>query len=56
MFRPVESNVNFPTLEQEILRFWDERKIYEKSLEQRRADGPGRRDRRAGAASGERGA
>src|SRR5438552_5814920 len=37
MFRPVESNVSFPTLEQEILRFWDERRIYEKSLEQRRA-------------------
>jgi isoleucyl-tRNA synthetase len=46
MFRPVDSNVHFPTLEQEVLRFWDERKIYEKSLEQRRAQ-----ERRAGGVS-----
>ncbi len=36
MFRPVESNVFFPTLEEEVLRFWKERQIYEKSLENRR--------------------
>jgi isoleucyl-tRNA synthetase len=35
MFRPVDSNVQFPKLEEEILRLWDERRIYEKSLEQR---------------------
>lgn len=35
MFRPVQSNVNFPALEAEILRFWREEKIYEKSLQQR---------------------
>ena len=33
MFEPVESNVNFPKLEEEILRFWRDQKIYEKSLE-----------------------
>src|SRR5438309_196003 len=35
MFRPVESNVSFPALEAEILRFWKEGQIYEKSLQQR---------------------
>ncbi len=35
MFRPVESNVSFPTLEAEILRFWREQNVYQKSLEQR---------------------
>jgi isoleucyl-tRNA synthetase len=35
MFRPVESNVNFPALEAEILRFWREGQIYDKSLQQR---------------------
>jgi isoleucyl-tRNA synthetase len=35
MFRPVESNVSFPALEAEILRFWKEGQIYEKSLLQR---------------------
>jgi isoleucyl-tRNA synthetase len=32
MFRPVESTVQFPALETEILKFWKERRIYEKSL------------------------
>ena len=35
MFRPVETNVFFPKLEEEVLRFWRERQIYEKSLENR---------------------
>ena len=35
MFRPVQSNVSFPALEAEILRFWQESGIYEKSLAQR---------------------
>lgn len=35
MFEPVESNVNFPKLEEGILRFWRESRIYEKSLERR---------------------
>jgi len=33
MFRPVESSVSFPKLEEEICRFWKEGRIYEKSLE-----------------------
>jgi isoleucyl-tRNA synthetase len=32
MFDPVESNVSFPRLEEEIGRFWKEKDIYEKSL------------------------
>jgi isoleucyl-tRNA synthetase len=39
MFQPVESNVNFPKLEEEILRFWRETNIYEKSLQRRKAEG-----------------
>jgi isoleucyl-tRNA synthetase len=35
MFQPVEGNVNFPKQELEVLRFWREHRIYEKSLEQR---------------------
>lgn len=35
MFQPVDNNVSFPKQEQNILKFWKERKIYEKSLEQR---------------------
>ena len=36
MFQPVPANVSFPKLEEEVLRFWKERRIYEKSLENRR--------------------
>lgn len=39
MFPPVQSSVSFPRLEEEVIRFWKERRIYEKSLEARR-DGP----------------
>jgi isoleucyl-tRNA synthetase len=39
MFQPVEGNANFPKQEEEILRFWKENQIYQKSLE-RRADAP----------------
>ena len=35
MFKPVDSKVNFPRLEEEILRFWKKNKIFEKSVEQR---------------------
>ena len=35
MFRPVQSNVNFPALEADVLRFWKETRIYEQSLAQR---------------------
>jgi isoleucyl-tRNA synthetase len=36
MFAQVPGNVNFPGLEEEILAFWKERRIYEQSLAQRR--------------------
>jgi len=39
MFRPVESSVSLPRLEEEVGRFWKERRIYEKSLSAR-AGGP----------------
>ena len=35
MFEPVESNISFPKLEQEILRFWGDQNIYQKSLKRR---------------------
>jgi isoleucyl-tRNA synthetase len=35
MFRPVPQNPRFPQLEEAVLAFWKERKIYEQSLEQR---------------------
>jgi len=40
MFRSVATSVNFPALEDEIGRFWKERRIYNKSLEQRVAAPP----------------
>jgi isoleucyl-tRNA synthetase len=39
MFQPVPSNVSFPDLEAEILQFWQAKRIYERSLQQRQ-DGP----------------
>ena len=39
MFQPVESSVSFPKLEEAIVRFWQQREIYEKSLAAR-ADAP----------------
>jgi isoleucyl-tRNA synthetase len=39
MFAPVPSSVDFPRLEEEVLAFWKERRIYEQSLQQR-ADAP----------------
>lgn len=35
MFKPVDQNVNFPQLEEEISKFWKENKIFEKSVESR---------------------
>ncbi len=32
MFKPVNPNVNFPKLEEEILKYWKENKIFEKSV------------------------
>jgi len=33
MFKPVKQDVNFPKLEEEILKYWKKNKIFEKSLE-----------------------
>jgi isoleucyl-tRNA synthetase len=38
MFKPVSPKVNFPELEEEILKFWKEQKIFEKSVESRPED------------------
>ena len=38
-FKPVPPNPNFPELEEEILQYWNDNSIYDKSLE-RRQDGP----------------
>lgn len=35
MFSPVEGQVSFPKLEEEVLRFWKERRVYHRSLDQR---------------------
>ena len=35
MFKPVESKVSFPQMEERILAFWKEREIFRKSVEQR---------------------
>src|SRR5262247_2204052 len=39
MFSAVPTSAPFPQLEEEVLRFWRENKIYEKSLEARKAEG-----------------
>ncbi|MFC1951436.1 isoleucine--tRNA ligase [Chloroflexota bacterium] len=36
MFNPVSSKVNFPQLERDILRFWENNKVFERSVETRR--------------------
>ena len=38
MFRPVNSKVDFPKMEEDILRFWEENDICDKSIKQRPAD------------------
>ncbi|OGH23449.1 MAG: hypothetical protein A2629_00180 [Candidatus Levybacteria bacterium RIFCSPHIGHO2_01_FULL_41_15] len=35
MFKPVNPNVNFPQMEEEILKYWKKNKIFEKSIESR---------------------
>jgi isoleucyl-tRNA synthetase len=40
MFKEVPAQFNFPAAEAEILRFWDEQRIYEKSLKQRENSPP----------------
>ena len=39
-FKPVPSKVNFPQLEEEVLRFWREREIHRRSEEEKPADAP----------------
>ena len=36
MYKSVDPKVHFPTLEETVLKFWDERRIFARSLEQRR--------------------
>ena len=40
MFKKVDAKVSFPKMEEKILKFWDEEKIFEESVEQRPADKP----------------
>jgi len=35
LYRPVDPKVSFPEIEEEVLAFWQERKIFEKSISQR---------------------
>lgn len=39
MFAPVPSNVSFPQLEEEVLKFWRENGIFQKSMQQRKDAG-----------------
>ncbi len=36
MFKQVDSKMDFPNMEEEILRFWDQKKIFEKSIKNRK--------------------
>jgi len=36
MYKSVDAKVNFPKLEEEILKFWEQNKIFEKSMTQRK--------------------
>ncbi len=38
MFKPVSSQVNFSEIEEEVLKFWKDNKIFEKSIESRPED------------------
>ena len=38
MFKPVNNKVEFPKMEEDVLKLWQEKDIYEKSIEQRPAD------------------
>src|SRR5262245_32874304 len=42
MFQPVSPSANFPRQEEEVLRFWKERGIFDQSVEQRRQKNVGR--------------
>lgn len=36
MFAPVSNKIHFPSLEEEILKYWEAERVFERSLEQRR--------------------
>lgn len=38
MFKPVDPKINFPQMEEEILKYWKKNKIFEKSVESRPID------------------
>ena len=38
MFNPVDSKVSFPDLETDILKFWDEHKIFQRRVDERPED------------------
>ncbi|MEK7571961.1 MAG: isoleucine--tRNA ligase [Patescibacteria group bacterium] len=38
MFKPISPNINFPAIEEEILKYWKANKIFEKSIEARPKD------------------
>src|SRR3954447_20651989 len=42
MFEPVSANANLPRQEEEVLRFWKERGVFDKSVQQRRQKNTGR--------------
>src|SRR5215470_16465558 len=42
MFQPVNASANLPRQEEEVLRFWKERGIFDQSVERRRQDNRGR--------------
>ena len=35
MYKPVDSKVNFPAMEEDILAFWERESVFERSVEQR---------------------
>ncbi|HRY71775.1 MAG TPA: class I tRNA ligase family protein, partial [Spirochaetia bacterium] len=35
MYKPVDPKVSFPKMEEDLVRFWEEGKIFEKSVSQR---------------------
>jgi len=40
MFKPVSNKVNFPSMEEEILTFWENERIFEQSLKLRKSGAP----------------
>jgi isoleucyl-tRNA synthetase len=40
MFKKIDPKMNFPKMEEEVLKFWEENDVFQKSIEQRSADKP----------------